>query len=295
MLDELLGRAPLQEEIEQLSAEIEQLEAQLSAESDRRRAAVRDRQAAEERVNDLEDRIAGLEGELQSVKGEREGPTFFHTGSRSYRSIVEYLELVRSVRTSDETALTAAFDEDIPSDVEKLLNGRTELLRSILPCILCIDTSRLIRVAFVPPRQPAPFEMWKDRFELEDQWFLPADDEVFAVVRSDLFAIGSVHSGTISYEDGFTSDVMNTHSKGGFSQARFERRRDEQIREHIDRVEETLAAYDPDSLILTGDHHVLKQLDVTPASKTAVDASGAPRDALTNAFDSFWQTRVFLV
>ena len=293
MLDELLGRAPLHDEIAELTETIERLEAQLAAESERRRDAVRNKQDAEEHVNELQDRIAGLEGELQSTAADDSGPTFFRVETHSYRSVEPILHRLRSFETSEDDALTAAVDATIPAAVSELLSDHTELLRPITPCLLCLDDARLIRIALVPPRMPTAFETWGPQFDLADEWFLPGDSGSFALVRSDRFAIGSISNGSIDYTRGFVSDVMNTHSKGGFSQARFERRRDEQIADHVDRVEDILSTYASDSLIVVGDNHIIKRLSISPANTASVDASGKPEVALSQAFESFWKTRVY--
>ena len=294
MLDELLGRAPLQAQIDELTEEIDRLEAQLAGESKRRKEAVRNRQSAEERANELEDRIAGLEGELKSKTTERDGPAFFRTETRTHHAITEIIATLQSIHTPEESAFTASISDNVPPEITDLLDDRAELLHSIMPCLLCIDDHRLTRVALIPPRLPDPFSTWDDHFTLDEDWFLPTDGAKFALVRSDRFAVGTISAGSIQYENGFTSDVMNTHSKGGFSQARFDRRRDEQIANHIDRVEDALSTGSSEPLFLAGDRHIIKRLSIAATGTKTVDASGKPQAALTNAFDAFWQTRVFL-
>ena len=51
MIDELLGRAELKDQIEKLEDEKHHLQRQLAAESERRADAVSDKQQAEKRVN----------------------------------------------------------------------------------------------------------------------------------------------------------------------------------------------------------------------------------------------------
>lgn len=294
MLDELLGRAALKEEIGELTAEREQLESRLAAERDRRKEAVRERQAADERINQLEDRIAGLEGELEQLRGEDEGASFrsVRTLPRGRAAVV--LERLRSVRASEEGVYTAGLTDGIPDDAVELLGDRAALLDRASPCVVCADDAGLITAMLAPPRHPGDFETWGERFRLDREWFLPTGRFAFALVRADLFACG-VYEGEERIEyTGFESDVMGRHSKGGFSQARFERRREEQVASHQDAVEEELAAVAADELILVGDRRMLGELDVGAATTATVDASGAPEDALADAFDSFWRTRLYL-
>jgi hypothetical protein len=63
-------------------------------------------------------------------------------------------------------------------------------------------------------------------------------------VRSDTFALGVYEGRDRLRFEAFQSDVTAEHDKGGFSQARFERRRDEEITDHLDRCRDRLLALD---------------------------------------------------
>jgi hypothetical protein len=90
--------------------------------------------------------------------------------------------------------------------------------------------------------------------------------------------------------------VKEAHSKGGFSQGRFERRREGQIDDHLGRADEALAevaaAGDLDRVIVVGERSVLGRVrdraDVTDVS----DATGKPEAALDDAFRDFWRVRI---
>jgi len=74
MLDDLLGRTELKEQIAELEEEVHHLERERDAESERRSEAVAARQEAEETINRLEDRIADLEGKVSNE--EHDGRAF---------------------------------------------------------------------------------------------------------------------------------------------------------------------------------------------------------------------------
>lgn len=294
MLDELLGRSELKTEIEGLERELEDCEAQLAAEQERRREAVRDRQDAETRINQLEDRIAGLEGELEELRGGEREIRFQSVRNLSVEQTRRVIERLSTVTTEAERCLTAGVRDDVPSDAADLLDDRAGLLARAAPCVFCADDARVIRAILTPPRMPEPFLSWDSGFSLDREWFLPTGRFTFALVRADLFAMGEYQGTEQRDSSGFSSDVMGRHSKGGFSQARFERRREEQIAEHRDRVESTLGARGADPLILVGDRRVIGDLDLEPTVTGAVDASGNPEAALSEAFDSFWRTRLYI-
>ncbi|WP_435068957.1 Vms1/Ankzf1 family peptidyl-tRNA hydrolase [Haloplanus sp. C73] len=294
MLDSLLGRAELKARIEELEEEKRHLERRLDAESERRSEAVTERQEAEERVNRLEDRIADLEGR---VAEERDGSDLTPRGTESIRGdrLDDVLSRLRSVETSPEGALTAMVTDDVPDAVASLLGDRSSLVADAAPCLVCVDDAKLVSVALDPPLAPDSFVEWADGFRVDEDWFHPPDGLSVALVRSDRFAIGVVDDGDLTDVETVETDVKATHSKGGFSQSRFERRRDEQITAHLDDCRDVVDRRDPDRLVLLGERTVLDDLDWPTVARAAVDASGPPREALVDALDSFFTTRLTLL
>jgi hypothetical protein len=305
MLDELLGRAALKARIDDLEEENERLRARYEAESERRSDAVTARQEAEERQNRLEDRIAQLEGELERVDDDDDdGLSVRRRVTLRGSRLEEVLDRLTSVRTSPEGALTAALDNEalrdpVRDDLDDILGERVALLEDAAPCVGCVDDAGLVSVAFEPPVQPDAETTWSDRFELEREWFLPTGRYALALVRADLFALGIYEDGERVSFRGFESDVKGSHSKGGFSQARFERIRDDQIDDHLERCHETLAERDADRLYVVGQRGVVGTLvddaGLEPAATAAVDATGEPKPALEDAHRSFWTTTMTVI
>ncbi len=297
MIDELLGRASLKERIDDLEDENERLRRRLEAESDRRAEAVTARQTAEERQNRLEDRIAQLEGELERLEGADSSLEVRRRERLRGDRLSEVLDRLESVHTGAEGALTATVAETVPESVADVLGERSALVDEAAPCLVCVDDAGLVSVTLDPPLAPSVDPTWSDRFELEREWFVPSGRYVLALVRADLFALG-VYEGDerVDYH-GFESDVKGTHSKGGFSQARFERIRDDQIDDHVERAREALETYADDRLYLVGQRGVVDAVaaDVAADATAAVDATGDPESALEDAFRSFWTTDLRVV
>lgn len=299
MLDRLFGRAALKERIAELEEKTEHLERQLEAESERRSDAVTKRQEAEERTNRLEDRIEQLRdrAERAEAQSERAELTFRHEEACRGSRREAVLHRLRTVEAAPDGALTAFVTEDgsIPDAVKATLEERVTLIRDQAPVLIVADDAGLVAAALEPPLEPAPFAEWGSSFRLPAEWFGPTGRFGFGLVRSDTFAYG-VYEGSERVEfDGFDSDIMADHSKGGFSQARFERRRDEQIQTHLDEVRDTLEASknELDRTILVGEQTVLTQLeDLVDVTATA-NESGHDRDALNAAFSEFWTTRIY--
>jgi len=304
VLDRLLGRAELRERIASLEAERERLEEQLAAESERRSDAVREKQAAQERLNRLEDRIADLEGQLsaaESASAAEDGPSIRRTETRSGEGLRRVVERLRSVEAPPDGFLTAAVGSDPEPKqldaIRSVLGDRTQLVRGAAPVIVYLDDAELCSVALAPPLPPEPFAEWGASARFDDAWCFQSAQERHAValVRSDLFALG-VYEGEDRVEfEGFDSDVMGSHSKGGYSQGRFERRREAAVEEHLDRCREVIAEQVDCPLVLTGDDQVLDRLDVETRRTMAVDATGAPEAAFADAVRSVWTTTVYAI
>lgn len=307
MLDELFGRASLKERIDDLEDENERLRKRYEAESDRRAEAATARQDAEERINRLEDRIAQLEGELDRVN-ERDAGLDVRRRDRLRGDRLEtILDRLASFQTGPEGALTVSVRDDglsepVRTQLADVLGDRVALVDDATPCLCCIDDAGLIALTLEPPVDAELAATWDDRFVLEREWFLPTGRHALALVRTDLFALGVFEGDERVDYQGFESDVKGNHSKGGFSQARFERIRDEQVDDHLERCRATLAAYERGGeltavpLYLVGQRGVVDALvaesQLEPAATAAVDATGAPKPALEDAVRSFWTTEV---
>jgi len=290
MLDDLLGRTALKERIAELEDERDRLQAQLDAESERRADAASARQEAEERVNRLEDRIADLKGKVDA-EHETADVAFRHRETVRGSRLAEIRGRLTSFEGSTETVLTAFVDDEVPDDVRELLGDRTPLVSRAAPCLVCADDAGLLAVAIRPPVAPDPFVEWNATPRIDREWIAPTGRFALALVRSDVFAVG-VYEGDerVDYE-GFESDVKSDHSKGGFSQSRFERLRDEQIADHVEKCEDALAAIDADRLYVVGDRRLVSEFDADVTA--AVDATGKPRAALEDAFEDFWTVPVY--
>ena len=290
MLDDILGRTELKEQIAELEAERDRLAAQLEAESERRADAVSEKQAAQERINRLEDRIADLEGKLQQ-ESESADIGFRRKETLRGKRRDAVLSRVESFEAEPEGVLTAYVDDDVPDELAEQLGDRTPLVRRAAPCLVCVDDAGVLATALRPPVAPEPFVEWAGRPTVERSWFAPTGRHALAVVRSDIFAVG-VYEGDERVDiRTITSNVKSDHSKGGFSQSRFERIRDEQIRKHIQKASAALDDIDAERRYVVGDRRLIGEFDADATA--AVDATGKPKPALEDAVREFWSVRLY--
>jgi len=300
MLDRVLGRAELKDRIAELEDELDSREQQLEAEQRRRADAVSDRQDAEERVNRLEDRIAELEGEVERLRDGQAGADRTFAAEETLRDgrLGAVLDRLASVETDPEGAFTAYVPDghDLSEPVRDAFGDRAALVGRAAPCLAVTDDAALFDACLSVPNPPAaddrPLAEWSDSFAVDRSWFEPTGEFTFALVRSDLFAMGEYDGDERVAFQGFDSDLKSKHSKGGYSQSRFERLRDEQIENHLDRCRVALEGADTDRLYVVGERTVLDEFEALADTVSSVSASGDPEPALDDAFREFWRVRL---
>jgi len=297
MIDRVLGRASLKARIEELEEEKRHLQRQLDAEAERRSDAVSDRQAAEERVNRLEDRVTELRDRVERLQSEEGDGEFRRETTLAGDRLDAVLDRLDSYGTGPEGALTAyvADGHDLPAVITDAVGDHAPLVRRAAPCLLLTDDAGLIAATLSTPVPPAPFTAWDEGFAIDRSWFRPTGEYALALVRSDLFALGEYDGRDRVAFHGLDADLKSQHSKGGFSQARFERLRDEQIDTHVERCLAALEEREADRLFVVGERSILSAFSDVADVTQPVDATGEPEDALGDAFHEFWTVRLGLL
>jgi peptide subunit release factor 1 (eRF1) len=304
MLDRLLGRASLKERLETLEEEKRHLERRLDAEQERRADAVSDRQTAQERANHLEDRVTELEDRVERLQAGEAAYEFRRETELADERLDEVLARLESVETEPEGALTAYVEDgrDLPSAVSDVVGDRAGLVGRAAPCLVTVDDAGLVAATLSTPVAPDPFTEWADGFTIDRSWFQPTGEYAVALVRSDLFALGEYDGRERVAFHGFDSDLKSQHSKGGFSQARFERLRDAQIDSHIERCLAALeeregddASATADRLYVVGERSLLSRFSDLADATQPVDATGDPEDALADAVHEFFTVQLRLL
>ena len=294
MLDRLLGRASLKERVAELEEANRHLERQLEAEEERRAEAATARQQAEQRENRLEDRVAELEDRVERLQSAESGGGEA-TAQRLHGSHVEeILDRLASFESGPEGVFTAyvAGEHDVPDAVRAAFGDRSETVAAAAPCLAVTDDAGLLSACLSVPVPPAPFAGWDDGVRFERSWFEPTGEYTVALVRSDLFALGEYDGRDRTAFHGFDSELKSQHSKGGFSQSRFERLRDQQIASHVERCRAAIDAVDPASLYVVGEGSVIHEFEERATVTKPVDATGDPEDALADAVRSLWTVRL---
>ncbi len=286
-IGKISGKEQLELEIDRLSSQIVKLEldlrssrTQLEKKEILARQAVSDRQEAEVLLNQERIRTRTLSHELETIRAESQGKLKFRgTETLSPQAIQVYLSKIKSFHTPAGSLLTAYLPPDTRlSGVisEKVLERVEEetltLLDRLEPetgLVLFYDLHRMVCEAIAPP-----FPITSPAWQLGDSFEVSLLEEVLSkdyrmlvlVLHAGESFIGFAPDAQVfDTEELIRSSVKEKHSKGGFSQRRFERLREEDIAHHMDKVLEALDRVLEenkliDCVILSGDFQLIGEI-----------------------------------
>lgn len=291
LFGKISGKEQLELEIDRLNSRIVELEvdiktAQIQLEKREKlaRDAVADRQEAESRLNQELVRMQTLTHELESFRVEAsEKLEFRGLETLSPAAMQTYLLKLVSFRAPDpfsEELLTVYLPPGSHlADVlpEKLRDRLPENTRFILEkldsetgLILFQDVHRMVSEAVAPPI-PIKGSVWhlKDSFETEAlEKGLDADYRMLVLLlhAGESFVGFAPDRYSFESEELVRSSVKEKHTKGGFSQRRFERLREEDIAHHMGKIMEAInrvleAQADIDYVIMSGDLQLMREVE----------------------------------
>lgn len=306
MFDRYSGKDELNQEIETLQSRILEMEIDLRRleKCERKlKVAVNDRQVAEEKLKAARKKIETFEHELEKRREteEDEGVS------------ISRMEIINSHRMQDIFAELAALAgekdqfitilmppemnlESFPQyrDIELLIDTETlniiSKIKTETGLILFYDRPGMIREVFLPPVPvKEPEFIVAEKFSVVEAGLAGENLQILVVAAHAGESLLLVASADEEEESRLVrSSVKSKHGKGGFSQRRFERLRDEDIVHHAEKVRQSLIeitgqSENPDYIILCGDlllaEEIVKGVDlpVNPIIRK-IDAKIDPKD-----------------
>ena len=242
----------LREKIAELEEENSKLLLQLEKRDEKTKKAVTTKQEAEREINEAQKRISTLEGELEKLKVETKSELSFRfsvnfAGNR----FEDVLFLLDSMRSKLSTLITIYLAKDrtlenIPKDVFDLMESSSisqiEKINSSTGKVIFYDADNIVRLVILPvfPIQDTEYVIdirfktgpLKDSIHVEKILVINAHaGETF---------IGIMEAGAFIEHELIRSSVMGKHSKGGWSQKRFQSLVEEDIKHHADKVRDAL-------------------------------------------------------
>jgi hypothetical protein len=284
------GKEKLEEEIERLNSHLAELKLDIgvlqkkmdkSYETERR--AVAARQVAEENLNTAEVKVRTLEHELE-VRTEEACSS--QAGYRlvetlSLRKAKDYVLALSSLRSPYADLLTAYLPPDhsisgepyrhMPSgQIDPESAQLIQKIGSSTGCVLFYDPGHMVNELVIPPF-PVENAEWQagESFNVTPLGrLLDREDAALVIVAhaGESLAGYSRDSRTFDSYEIIRSNVKSKHSKGGFSQRRFERLREEEVVHHAQKVRSALVKIlepldeAPDHMLIGGDQQVAKMV-----------------------------------
>jgi peptide subunit release factor 1 (eRF1) len=287
ILGKISGKGQLELEIDRLNSRIFKLEldlqsakTQLEKKEALARQAVADKQEVEARLKQEYVRTQTLSHELEKNKAESQNKLEFR-GIETLRpsAVQAYLSKLSSFHSPVEDLLTvyipfgATLSGVLSEKVLNLIEEKTLYLLERLDLetglVLFYDLHHMICEAIVPP-VPITSQSWQLGNTFETSFLKEILNNEYRILVLILHAgesfIGFAPDARIfDTKELIRSSVKEKHSKGGFSQRRFERLREEDIAHHMGKVLEALDKVleenaPIDCLIMSGDPQLIKEI-----------------------------------
>ena len=225
---------------------------QLERRDEKTRKTIAARQDVDRELNEARQRLSSLENELQKLKKESSSELSFRfSESLSGHKLDEVLALLGSVQSKTPALVTVylAGDDtlkDIPHDIVSLLDSSAaymiEKIGTSTGKAIFYDTNQIVKLVLIPviPISHSEGVLGK-RFNLEPlKKSLEFDKMLVLNAHAGETFFGIVEADTFVEHEIVRSSVMGKHSKGGWSQKRFQSLVEEDVKHHADKVRAAL-------------------------------------------------------
>ncbi len=235
----------LRESLEELEEEKMRLEKRFEAEKERRAELARKKQEAEEELNRLRDRLRSLE----ENGGEEEEKTDTEKEELGFEQGYRLIQKLDSVGSPDRDLVTVYSPEDVNSldDYKGLKNALSsrniDFMQGEEGFAGFFDEEFFRIVLKTRPFFEADWSIGRE-FEPGKLLDFIEEEKTWALVSAGDTRIIREKAGEVEELERVKNRIDREHSKGGYSQSRFERKRDEQVKEHLEEGEEALQGFE---------------------------------------------------
>lgn len=248
------------DEINALKAEITRLEEEnktlllrLEKRDEKAKKTVATKQEVDRELNEAMQKVSSLESEIQKLKKETSSELKFRFSENLSRNRFEdILSLLGSLQSATSTLMTVYLaKDDALKDMAKDVVSRIESpdlyliekIDSSTGKVIFYDTDRIIKLVVIPAFPVTHSDYSFDRrFNIEPLRKSLAGEKALVVnAHAGETFIGIIEADTFVEHEVIRSSVMGKHSKGGWSQKRFQSLVEEDVKHHADKVREALS------------------------------------------------------
>ncbi|TAN43399.1 MAG: hypothetical protein EPN24_03475 [Candidatus Methanoperedens sp.] len=242
----------LKAKILELEEKNSKLKLQVEKKGDITKRTLAARQEVDSELNEAKQQIRSLENELAKLKKETKGELNFRFSENFFKNkFYDILFLLDSIQSKTATLITIYLAKDettanIPSDIASLIDSSEraliEKIDSHTGKVIFYDTDGIIKLVMLTvfPILHSKYSLER-RFDLETlKNNLKRDKTLVINAHAGETFIGIVEDDVFVEHEVVRSSVMGKHSKGGWSQKRFQSLIEEDVRHHADKVRSSL-------------------------------------------------------
>jgi predicted RNase H-like nuclease (RuvC/YqgF family) len=242
----------LKAKILELEEKNSKLKLQVEKKGDKTKKTLASRQEVDRELNEAKQQIRSLEYELAKLKKETKGELNFRFSENFFKNrLYDILFLLDSIQSKTATLITIYLAKDettanIPSDIASLIDSSEraliEKIDSHTGKVIFYDTDGIIKLVMLTvfPILHSKYSLER-RFDLETlKNSLKRDKTLIINAHAGETFIGIVEDDVFVEHEVVRSSVMGKHSKGGWSQKRFQSLVEEDVRHHADKVRSSL-------------------------------------------------------
>lgn len=253
----------LEERISKLEDEKKSWKKRFESEKGRRKELSREKQEAEEELNRLRDKLRSSGSEEKESETQENQKNNFKP--ISFGKAYNILQKLDSLESNEKDLVTVYSPEDL-DDLEDLRGLKNSIsaeqfseLQDLESFVAFLDQDTGNTVLKMSAFFDSKFVL-EEFFDIADLLDFFKSEKYWVLVSAGETKIFREEAGEIEEVESVKSRVDREHSKGGFSQGRFERKRDEQIEGHVKQVKEVLEDFDEDRVFLLGEEKLCEDL-----------------------------------
>ena len=270
----------LNERISQLKEDNRKLSVQLGKRDEKTRKATASKQDAERELNECEQRLLSFEKEIDLLKKNKDkGVSFRFSGNLYGNRLDEVLSILGSIEAKTASLITIYLADgdkienvahDLISEIDSNALSLIEKIDSKTGKAVFYDTNGIVRIVMIPVLPIQHSESVSGRkFEIGIlEKSLSCERCLVVNAHAGETFIGIVEmvkGGGFAEHQVVRSSVMGKHSKGGWSQKRFEKLIEEDLRHHAEKVRNSLSSIlekhgDIENIIAGGDGKLVNMI-----------------------------------
>ena len=251
----------LEQKIDDLKEEKESYKNRYKSSEEKRKKLASQKQEREKELNKLQNRLDSIKSQQDKNKEEQEKTE--KSGDFAKKGFNETLRILNKIKQqrSDKKELISIYTKKGLKDLDDkkaLKNSLDKQIYQELPKesnFISFTDSEIINIVLKTRNLHKDGWSLGKSFDVEELLEFISREKYWVLVSSGDTRIVKEEGGDTELVKRFSSRVDRQHGKGGFSQDRFERKREEQIKNHLEEVEEYLDSIDSDQVFVLSDRN----------------------------------------